>query len=304
MPGGWATHSEFLDERGWFPVSIGSFLARAGGRVVLVDLGLGAVDFAIPGVASFKAGAMPESLAGEGLTPADVDTVVYTHLHHDHVGWTSDVAPAPGFPEGREVGGLTFRAARHLVSAAEWRHWEGRGAFPGPDAKAVQEPLGGVTGFVADGEEIAPGVRILPTPGHTPGHSSLVVTDPAGADDRRLIVLGDIMHFSHTVHPTVPPKVEYRLTELGRTLEDPLGAIRDWAERYINEVNAARADYERRVSDGSEQLPVPPTGERRESGHPGTPRPCEVDGRGGQRATATPRSTVAPRANSAAVAEA
>lgn len=52
-----------------------------------------------------------------------------------------------------------------------------------------------------------------------------------------------------TVHPTVPPKVEYRLTELGRTLEAPLGAVRDWAERYINDVNAARAAYEHQASD-------------------------------------------------------
>ncbi|MGW2377085.1 MULTISPECIES: MBL fold metallo-hydrolase [Kitasatospora] len=194
VPGGWATHTEFLDERGWFPVSIGSFLIRAGGRSVLVDLGLGNVDFAIPDVASFKAGALVRNLAAEGLSPTDVDAVVYTHLHHDHVGWTSDVAPGPHFPDGREVNGLTFRAARHLVSEAEWRHWEGRGTFPGPDSKAVQDPLGGVIGFVTDGEEIAPGVRILSTPGHTPGHSSLIVTDPSGADGRRLIVLGDIMH--------------------------------------------------------------------------------------------------------------
>lgn len=54
---------------------------------------------------------------------------------------------------------------------------------------------------------------------------------------------------SRTVHPTVPPRVEYRLTELGRTLEAPLGAVRDWAERYINDVNAARAAYEHRASD-------------------------------------------------------
>lgn len=130
MPDGWATHSEFLDEHGRFPVSIGSFLIRTGGRSVLVDLGLGAVDYAIPEVASFKAGALVRSLAAEGLSPADVDTVVYTHLHHDHVGWTSDVAPAPHFPDGRKVGGLTFHGARHLVSEAEWRHWEGRGRFP------------------------------------------------------------------------------------------------------------------------------------------------------------------------------
>lgn len=54
---------------------------------------------------------------------------------------------------------------------------------------------------------------------------------------------------TRTVHPTVPPKVEYRLTDLGRTLEAPLGAVRDWAERHINDVNTARADYERRAAD-------------------------------------------------------
>ena len=46
------------------------------------------------------------------------------------------------------------------------------------------------------------------------------------------------------VHPSVPPKVEYRLTDLGHTLEGPLAAIRDWAELHINEVDAARLRYD------------------------------------------------------------
>ncbi|MFP3964871.1 helix-turn-helix domain-containing protein [Actinomadura fulvescens] len=49
---------------------------------------------------------------------------------------------------------------------------------------------------------------------------------------------------TRTVHPTVPPKVEYGLTELGRTLEAPLAAVRDWAELHINEVNEARLRYD------------------------------------------------------------
>lgn len=49
---------------------------------------------------------------------------------------------------------------------------------------------------------------------------------------------------ARTVHPTVPPRVEYRLTELGRTLEEPLAAVRDWAERHINEVERARLEYD------------------------------------------------------------
>lgn len=193
-PHGWAPHAHLLDADGRFPVSIGSFLIRTAGRVLLVDLGLGTVDFEVPGIASFKGGRLLESLAAEGLKPADVDTVFFTHLHHDHVGWTSDVAPAPDFPEGGQVGGLTFSHARYLVSEAEWEYWTGNGAFPGPDARAVQAPLAEGVQFVGDGAEIAPGVRVLATPGHTPGHLSLVVTDPAGADRRRLVILGDVMH--------------------------------------------------------------------------------------------------------------
>ena len=43
---------------------------------------------------------------------------------------------------------------------------------------------------------------------------------------------------------TVPPRVEYTLTELGRSLEEPLAAVRAWAERHINEVESARAAYD------------------------------------------------------------
>ena len=46
------------------------------------------------------------------------------------------------------------------------------------------------------------------------------------------------------VFGTVPPRVEYTLTELGRTLEEPLAAVRAWAERHINEVEGARAAYD------------------------------------------------------------
>jgi DNA-binding HxlR family transcriptional regulator len=49
---------------------------------------------------------------------------------------------------------------------------------------------------------------------------------------------------SRTAHPTVPPRVEYRLTDLGLTLREPLAAVRDWAERHINEVDAARRRHD------------------------------------------------------------
>ncbi|MFD6068951.1 MULTISPECIES: MBL fold metallo-hydrolase [Amycolatopsis] len=193
VPSGWAAHDAFLDERGWFPVSIGSFLIRTGDRTVLVDLGLGAADFALPGAAEFRGGGLLDALAAEGVTPEDVDTVIYTHLHHDHVGWTTNVPPTPD-GTAEPVTGLTFPAARHLVSESEWAHWSGTNDPVGPDPLAVQRPLAEVIGFFGDGDLVAPGVRILATPGHTPGHSSVVVTDPAEEDPRRVVVLGDVMH--------------------------------------------------------------------------------------------------------------
>lgn len=50
---------------------------------------------------------------------------------------------------------------------------------------------------------------------------------------------------TRTVHPTVPPRVDYELTDLGRTLEAPLRAVREWAERHINEVQRARLRYDK-----------------------------------------------------------
>ena len=195
VPDGWATHGSHLDQDGWFTVSIGSFLIRTpDARSLLVDLGLGRVEFTVPEVADFHGGALLDALAGEGLTPDDIDTVVYTHLHHDHVGWTSPFAPAPGLTPDRPVTELTFSRARHLTTEAEWDHWSGTADPAGPDPLAVQAPLADRLGFVSDGDEVAPGVCVLDTAGHTPGHLSLLVTDPTGEDTRRLLILGDVMH--------------------------------------------------------------------------------------------------------------
>lgn len=194
QPDGWAVHAAYLDQDGRFPVSIGSFLVRTPQRVILVDLGLGAVDFAVADIATFTGGRLLESLAAEGLRAEDIDTVFFTHLHHDHVGWTSNVAPAPNAPTGQVVEGLTFPRARHMVSAVEWQHWKGTEELVGPDPAAVQSPLADTIAFVADGEQIAPGVRVLATPGHTVGHCSVEITDPTGHDDHKVIILGDVMH--------------------------------------------------------------------------------------------------------------
>jgi glyoxylase-like metal-dependent hydrolase (beta-lactamase superfamily II) len=199
-PDGWAAYAPYLDADGRLPVSVGSFLIRTSAHRILVDLGLGRVDFEVPPLASFTGGALLASLAGEGLEPADIDTVVFTHLHHDHVGWTSDIAPAPDAPRTGPARGLTFAAARHVADRAEWDYWNGTAELIGPDPDAVQKPLSSVIEFLTPGQDIVPGVQAVPTPGHTPGHTSLLVTDPGSG--QRLLILGDVMHTQAQVSQT------------------------------------------------------------------------------------------------------
>jgi glyoxylase-like metal-dependent hydrolase (beta-lactamase superfamily II) len=95
---------------------------------------------------------------------------------------------------GPDVVGLTFGGARHLVGAAEWHYWRGGSRRGGPDPLTVMNPLAGRIGLLHDHDELAPGVHVRATPGHTPGHLCVVVTDPAATTARRVVITGDLMH--------------------------------------------------------------------------------------------------------------
>lgn len=176
----WTSHRHLLDENGWLVASVGSFLVRNDSGAALVDLGLGRIRFEVPGMATYDGGRLLTSLHAEGLSAADIDLVLFTHLHRDHVGWTSD-----------DAGGLTFPNARHLVDQAEWDHWQSHTDATGPDLERVLTPLSPIVGFF-DAHPPAPGLQTIPTPGHTPGHTSLLITDPAS--ETRLLILGDALH--------------------------------------------------------------------------------------------------------------
>jgi glyoxylase-like metal-dependent hydrolase (beta-lactamase superfamily II) len=181
-PDVWGLHPEYLDEGGNLVSSIGGFLIETGDRKVVIDTGIGPTRLDIPGMGYFEGGNFLNSLAAIGVGRSEVTDVIYTHLHFDHVGWTTQ-------PSGvdRE---LTFPHARHLTTDAEWGFWHG-GADPfGPDAETVQRPLEDRLEMMKGGMTIAPGVDVLSTPGHTPGHVSLVVSEGS----ERGIILGDILH--------------------------------------------------------------------------------------------------------------
>lgn len=177
----WQAHRQWLDDDGRIVANIGGFLIESGDRKILVDTGFGEQAVEIPDLVKAWSGKFLDSLKQTGVTPDQVDTVIYTHLHADHCGGTS-----------QEAGGqrsLTFPNARHLAGTAEWEHWVANPDAPfAPDPVAARGPLENRLETTSDGQVIAPGVNVRATPGHTPGHVSVVLSSgPA-----RAIILGDV----------------------------------------------------------------------------------------------------------------
>jgi glyoxylase-like metal-dependent hydrolase (beta-lactamase superfamily II) len=99
---------------------------------------------------------------------------VHTHLHVDHVGWDG-----------------SFPNARYVVSAAEWSYFMTEESLAQrPHLRDRVEPLrtAGSVDLVEGELEVATGVRLVPTPGHTPGHTSIFIE----SEGEQLVVLGDV----------------------------------------------------------------------------------------------------------------
>ncbi len=159
---------------------------RADGAVILVDAGVGP---AVPGRSTWTPvpGRLPALLTAAGIDPGDVSTVVLTHLHSDHTGWAVlDEQPY-------------FRNARYLLQRDEYDAVDA--TAPGPTS-AVLAPLRerGQLDLLDGRCQLAPGIIAVPTPGHTPGHQSVIVS----ARDAEVVVTGDaLVHAVQLADPAV-----------------------------------------------------------------------------------------------------
>ena len=156
-------------------------LIQTGSRVALVDTGAGHT--------SSTSGAIVSRLAMEGVRPEDVDTVVLTHAHADHIGGAADLRGRPVFPN-----------ARYLLSELEFDYWTSARSGPSP-ARAALAALRFQLDLIERETEILPGVRALPAFGHTPGHLAILIS--SGRD--RLLNLGDA-----AAHPLHLRRAEWR----------------------------------------------------------------------------------------------
>jgi glyoxylase-like metal-dependent hydrolase (beta-lactamase superfamily II) len=180
-------------EDGWL-FHVHCYLIRTSGLTVLVDTGLGP-SWTIAATWVGSQGLFPDELQAAGLAPGDIDVVAVTHLHLDHIGWGVEGANDP-----RPM----FANARYLISRAEWAGFRELGdeddiaAF---EQQAVPLQRAGVLDLV-DGESVLwDGLMLVPTPGHTPGHQSLLI-DSGG---RRALLSGDL-----TNHPLQVAEPDWR----------------------------------------------------------------------------------------------
>ncbi|MFH8487807.1 MBL fold metallo-hydrolase [Streptomyces longisporoflavus] len=202
----WAEADRFdpgaVDAEGRWRLQFRAYAIRGDKGVTVVDAGIGPADSPAGSWAPVP-GVLPASLAAAGLDPADVDTVVLTHLHTDHVGWavvTEAAVPSAGDAvdadtptSGRRP---YFPNAQYLLQRAEF---DAIDTLNPQLRQSLTDPLT-ATGQLRllDGDTPLRTGRAIATPGHTPGHQSVLVTDGREA----ALVTGDLLvHALQLLYP-------------------------------------------------------------------------------------------------------
>lgn len=176
---------DFAAPDGTIALRVQALVIDVGARRVLVD----------PCVGNGKRRMLPfwheqqypwlERFASAGFEPESIDLVVHTHLHADHVGWDTQLVDGAWTP--------TFTGARHLYTDREVTYWRAPEQRQGEDVYTDSiEPIfdAGLADLVAEDADLGDGLRLAPTPGHTPGHVSLWLESARAT----AVVSGDLMH--------------------------------------------------------------------------------------------------------------
>jgi glyoxylase-like metal-dependent hydrolase (beta-lactamase superfamily II) len=187
---------DVVDEDGMLVLSVGAILITTADRRVLVDAGLGArtIPLPRPGAtrdAYMRGGTLLQNLHELGVEPAEIDGVLLTHLHADHVGWLGDES-GDGVP--------TFPNADCWVTDAEWDFWAGGGHL-GDAVGPRPHELGIIAArrrTLVPGSGPVAGVSAVRTAGHTPGHVAFAVR----GNEAHALIVGDAVHCpAEILHP-------------------------------------------------------------------------------------------------------
>ncbi len=210
----WAT------SEGKMIISFQCFVMRTKERQIMLDTCIGndrAREF--PVFTNMQTSFLAD-LAHAGFTPENIDTVLCTHLHFDHVGWNTHLVDGKWVP--------TFPNARYLFGRHEYEHWmhlkDTHGYHDLNHMYDSVQPVvdAGLVDLIEPEHKVCPELSLMQTPGHTPGHVSIVIQSKG----ERAIITGDMMH-----HPIQLD----RAAEVGRF--DMLGDVASQTRvKFVNQV--------------------------------------------------------------------
>jgi glyoxylase-like metal-dependent hydrolase (beta-lactamase superfamily II) len=174
-------------------LQLNTILVNAGDKLVLIDAGCGVDKF------QKTSGALLRNLAAAGYAPGDIDTILFTHFHFDHLWGISD----------HENAALLFPSAEFIASETELAFWSASDLAdklpPAQQPRVTQANLKLATPRLRPIKavaEVVPGVTTFATPGHTPGHISVHI----GSGSEELLLTGDVVLNSAVsfLHPEWP----------------------------------------------------------------------------------------------------
>ncbi|MGY3107751.1 glyoxylase-like metal-dependent hydrolase (beta-lactamase superfamily II) [Bradyrhizobium sp. LM6.9] len=217
----WMRQANALDEQDTLILCFQSYVIKTPHHTILVDSCIGN-DKPRPQRPKWNMKTDDTYLSGlnaAGFSIDDIDFVMCTHLHVDHVGWNTRMENGRWVP--------TFPKARYVFARQEFDYWTEQNA-KGPVPPFVDSVLPVVEAkrheIVGNDHQIGDHVRILPTPGHTPGH--VAFTFGRGKDDA--VFSGDLMHSPiQTLYPEMSVKFDVDQAQAATTR-------RSFLERYCD----------------------------------------------------------------------
>jgi glyoxylase-like metal-dependent hydrolase (beta-lactamase superfamily II) len=206
---GWL-RPHFAAEDGRLRTSVHLLVIETPDDRVVVDTGLGNDKTHRP-VQEWNDLSTPllSDLTAARIEPESVAAVVCTHLHVDHVGWNTRLIDGEWVP--------TFGNAEYVIARREYDHWaaeyDERLDRPAYFHDSV-EPVAASTHLVDSDHVVCDGVRLIPTPGHTPGHVSVLI-ESAG---ERALITGDALHHPiQLAHPEWSSPSDWDPAQAART---------------------------------------------------------------------------------------